>query len=93
MQMVNHPGRGSRVGRVSKIKSDEAGANWRLCIDGKPTVLLLSKGDVPRYREPQEYHVFKDDEHFSPVLTAYSVHACLSAVDDILSAIPSPPSP
>jgi hypothetical protein len=84
--MVNHPHRKASVGRISKIRADTPHADWRVCIDGKPTALLIVKGPEPRFREPREYWVTHDGDIDGGLFSATSVAGAMAAIDVILTA-------
>jgi hypothetical protein len=42
--------------KVAKRKTDTAGV-WQVVIDGKPSTLVIAKGDPPKYRHPQLWDV------------------------------------
>lgn len=47
-----------------KITKHKDPHGWRVHVDGKPTAMVICKGDAPRYREPQMYVLVTDDDDY-----------------------------
>lgn len=67
-------------------KKRREGGGWTVVIDGKPTSLHISKGDPPRYREPQMYDVLEGADMDAWLFEARSVHAAERVIQRIIEA-------
>jgi hypothetical protein len=75
---------------MAKITKRKDPVGWRIHIDGCPTRLLISKGDAPRYREPQMYNLvaeYEGDEWPRFVFEANGVGAIMERLEMIYGEI------
>lgn len=68
-----------------KIQKTKEGAFWRVYAGGRKTPLLIGKGLAPRFREPQEWNVFDDDDNH--YLTANSLTGCMSTLERLAAIL------
>lgn len=54
---------------------------WRLWIDGQRSPLYVIKGPAPKYRMPQEWDAYSDEDANFPLTTQKSLSAVLSALE------------
>jgi hypothetical protein len=86
--MVNHPKRSRTDGaKITKHKDDHG---WRIYVGGRPTGLVISQGEVPRYREPQTYNLWAGN--FEHLLEAPGVGIIMSRVERIAAELSGGPA-
>jgi hypothetical protein len=81
--MVNHPTRSRTDGAKITKHKDEQG--WRIYVGGRPTDLIISKGDPPRYRERQTYDLWTGD--YQHLLEAPGVSILISRLETIQASL------
>jgi hypothetical protein len=74
-----------------KITKTREGAAWRLLIDGRRCALTIHKGEAPRYREPQEYHLIHDEDD-RYLFSAKSVGGLIGLLEFIAAEFQPPES-
>lgn len=61
------------------------GSAWRVVVDGLDAPIWIAKGEKPRYREPQEWHVLGVDDDF--LFTAHGLDQAMSRLSAIVTAL------
>lgn len=46
-----------------KITKHRDQDSWRISVDGRPSTILIVKGDRPKFREPQGYAVMDGEDY------------------------------
>lgn len=75
-----------------KITKHKDPKGWRLSVDGTPTGLVISKGDAPRFRQPQMYDLtadVPDDQWGKFLFECNSVSGIIERLEIIAAALQS----
>jgi len=69
-----------------KVTKRKDSAGWRIQLDGRDTPILIDKGGPPRFREPQEWIAFTDNDD---VLFRHegTLLGCVKAIERIVGIV------
>jgi hypothetical protein len=59
-------------------------------VDGRATALTVTKGEKPKYREPQMFDVCRGENFDDYLFEAKGLHACVSALQVIADELGRP---
>lgn len=67
------------------VSKRNEGNCWRVCVDGKPTAIAVSRGSAPKFREPQRWDVITNDGTY--LFEARSAGGAIVVLQDIAQAL------